>query len=576
MVKQTHKPILLLVSVLIGCADAQTGHLQDVRLFAKGSGKAISESSVSTLGLSEQAKRVVPNLLERLSSEDPAVGFQLIDELVVVELRHDLIHSSLRYDLSPSDYSVILRKVLPVLIAALSSSDSTASIIDQVNAGGEKSLSASGLKSRLLMTIDKITERYEFQDVAPLLAPLAEDDDPLVTRKAVRTLVRLRCPLAAPYLISQLHPEQPHQTYNAIKDLVRINAVEAAERIVSLLEAEDSNTRYWALWALVKLNARQYRDRVFEVVEQNRDESAIETYGLAALVKWDDPRAIRMAMKWLKSTDRNRRTMMSDRLAELGASQIAGGLIDLLRDPATIGGDKGTNANIRRQAMSLLATLSPTEAIPVLRELARGEHNFLAMTAVEELGRIRAVEGLPEVLALLDRRDPSGGNWHAATLALAKIGRPDTIPRLLADLKNRRPGSHHVETLLCLNIASDRDTYHRLCSVELENVEARPAVEALAEFSRQSGMRIVLSRNVHAVDSHRVVAGFARARMPASTVLDRILNVLNQSGHKYSIFIENGVMNVATIPEIYEFWEQWLRLQGLGTSEKVNAGVHRR
>lgn len=517
--------------------------------------------------LSEGAKRVVPNLLERLKSQDPVVLFQLIDELVAVERQDDVGRTSLRYDLSSSDYSVILQRALPCLIDALSSSDSATSLRVRLNAGRAllelldsehaEEWTTRSLKFKLLATIEMIAKAHELVGVAPVLAPLLEDENPRIVRGVIRLLVQLRSGLAAPYLTPQLRSKETHEVYFAIRDLMRINATDAAGHIASALTASNTDVRCWALQALVQFDARRFKQRIFELVEQNRErEDNFVRYAIAVLVKWDEPRAIPIAMKWLTSNNAYRRMELAEDLVELGGYQIVDSLIEFLCDPTIVGGDIGTNANIRRDAMSLLAKLDPIKAAPTLREYARGEHDFLAMAAAEELGKIRAAQAVPELLALLDRRDPSGGTWYYAMLALARIAEPNTIPRLLTELKRKRPGRSYPEALFALNVASDPDIYHKLHSIKLERAESLPLVESLAQLSEKCGIPMVLSEKVDAADRSREVSGLVSPT--AIDVLDRIVNVLNYSGYKHAVFIIDGAVNVATIPEVYDFWEAWL------------------
>lgn len=555
------------------------GAFTEVLLVARKLRTPSSTPDVPWFELSEEAKRVVPNLLERLKSQDPVVLFQLIDELVAVERQDDVGRTSLRYDLSPSDYSVILQRALPSLIAALSDSDAATRLLNQLNAGrAEKSIYAfldsseeltiASLKSKLLAKIEFIAKAHELVGVAPVLVPLLEDEDPRIVRRIIRLLVQLRSDLAVPYLIPQLRSKETHEVYFAIRDLMRINATDAAGHIASALTASNTDVRGWALQALVQFDARQFKEEIFELVNQNRErEDNLVHYGIAVLVKWGEPRVIPIAMKWLTSNNASRRMELAEDLVELGGYQIVDSLIEFLYDPTIVGGDIGTNANIRRDAMSLLAKLDPIKAAPTLREYARGEHDFLAMAAAEELGKIRAAEAVPELLALLDRRDPSGGTWYRAMLALARIAEPNTIPRLLAELRKRRPDRSYPKTLFALNVASDPDTYHKLHSIKLERAESLPLVESLAQLSEKCGIPMVLSEKVDAADRSRVVSRLVSPT--AIDILDRIVNVLNYSGYKCAVFITDGTVNVATIPEVYDFWETWLIRRQAGSSVRA-------
>jgi len=328
--------------------------------------------------------------------------------------------------------------------------------------------------------------------------------------------------------------------------------VDAAEHIVPLLDVSDSKTRYWAVWALVQLDARMYKENIFAAVKQSEVRDAIKPYGIAALIKWEDARAIPMAITRLMEDDMSLRDTMADRLVNLDAKQIVQPLIECLHDPTIVNSETKIHPD---EAMRLIAKLDPNEAIPILRGYAREEDQYLAMVAAKELGKIRASEGIPELLALLDRKDPSGGTWHRATCALAQIGQRETIPRVLSELKQKKPNSHHVDVLQYLSVASDPNTYQKLHSLKIEKLKSLNIPESLKQLSERCGITMVLSKNIETGDCARIVS-FATEDTAIKHLL-RILNGLNYSAHKYTFFIADGIVNIVTIQEAYSFWETW-------------------
>ncbi|MHC4881318.1 MAG: HEAT repeat domain-containing protein [Planctomycetota bacterium] len=515
--------------------------------------------------LSPEARDTIPNLTGRLSSGNPLVALELMDELIFYERDHDLIRTDFRYNLTSSDYTLILRRTLPVLISVSSDPNISMMLSEEIifkETNSRKSIDAGYARDLLidwmLSKVEYISEAYQVEAVAPLLSPLL-DEDFRAQKRVVKLLVQLRSPLASPYLISKIEQERNNQNeiYNILKALVRINAVDGVDHIASLLDVSNSNTRYWAVWALVQLDARQFHEQIFEAVKESKETESLKPYGIAAMVKWEDQRAIELAISRLKEKDMYLRTTMADQLIEIDAKQIVPSLLAFLNDPTMVGGDKGTDSNIRANAIRVIAKLDAEKAIPTLRGFAKSNRTFLAMTAAKALGEIRATDSIPELLSLLEVHDTSGGTWYSVTEALARVGQPNTFPRLLSELKQRLPQLHHAKVLWLMSIASDPETYQKLYSMKIYDLESLNISESVNQLTEKCKTPVLLSENVEADDCKRIVCG--GNEFAAMEGLLRILDTLNYSGGKYTFYIFEGKVHIVTIQEAYSFWDTFIK-----------------
>ncbi len=312
--------------------------------------------------LSEQARTAVPDLAARMQSEDSKVRFGLVDELVVDESDGDVLRTSMRYHLTDRDYSIILQNALKDLAKDVS-------VQDQL---------------RLLWRVRYINRTYSLTGIDQDIAEFAESSSTDVSNAAVRILIDLKSPLATPFLIPEL--SDPQKYYRAIQGLVKVNGKSAAPHIKKLLTVSDSKMQYWAVWALFNLDANEYKDDIYSSCVQNQQQSDINPYILAVLVKWKDARAFTFVMNRLKDADGVIREKMINRLVEIGAASIEDKVIDFLEQGQVEAPDKGTERNIKADAIRLLGKLKSQKAIPLLRKNVRSEDEFLRDVAAEQLG----------------------------------------------------------------------------------------------------------------------------------------------------------------------------------------------
>lgn len=481
--------------------------------------------------LSERAMDSIPNVIRRMQSDDPEVRYRLADELVAIERDVDFGKFYLPYELTSGDYSVILQNALKGLVHHLSD---------------EKGC-------LLLYKVQHISRSHTLSGIEPVIAEFADSPSFDVSSTAVRILVDLKSPLATPYLIPAL--KDPDKYYGAIHDLVTVKGTDAIPHIERLLSANDSNMQHWAVWALFNLGARDCEDKIYRSFVENQQWRDINPYVLAVLTKWGDSRVYPVVMRWLTTEDDlATRDRMITRLTNVNATPIEDSVIAFLESGRVQAPDKGTEHNIKADAMRLLGMLKSNKAIPLLRKTAGDKNDVLADVAAEQLGLMEAKEAVPELLSMLDTRRDS--YYWPATLALARIGEPATVERVLSELKKRRHSSHQVEVLETLAKVSAPQTYRMLRDAKLPELSSLPAEEYFAQIADKAKITLRVSYNIPQKDRDRVVAG--RKGHTGLSALRRGLAMLNCAGYHCALFIEEDTVHVVPIDETYSKWDDWL------------------
>lgn len=142
--------------------------------------------------LSEQAAANVPNVLFRMKSEDPNIRFELIDELVDTGSENDVRRSSLRYELTDSDYSIVLQNALEGLASKFPDRDIL----------------------RLLIKVQYICQIHSLTGIDRVISEFAGSPSFDISHTALRTLVDLKYRLLRDKKLPRL-PSIPVEEYFA-------------------------------------------------------------------------------------------------------------------------------------------------------------------------------------------------------------------------------------------------------------------------------------------------------------------------------------------------------------------------
>jgi len=379
-------------------------------------------------------------------------------------------------------------------------------------------------------------------------------DDPGLASEAERLLVRFKSPLVKPYLIEQLHAGPKGRRFLIVQHLAAIGATDAADHIEPLVQDPDENLRVWAVRALVDLGAKGSCDTIFNtMVEECPPLGEAQREGIAALLKLEDERAIPFAMMHLTSPNLSTRDSLADRIVAFQAVAIVPALVKILDDPTPVGGDAGTNSNIRRDVIRLLVGLGAEEAVPTFHRILNERNEFLACAAGEALARLQAREAIPDLLRRLGSEDYS--TWTSAASALAQFGDPEVAEAVMARLKRTDSHSHRVETLNTLALACHLEVRQRLKTIRLSAGKGLNLEDYARALSEWIGSSIMISP--------QALEGCEESRSAwpigsAWNALERLVATLNYSAYRCSVFIEpDGTIRVVTNEEAFGLWETY-------------------
>ncbi|MEX0775933.1 MAG: HEAT repeat domain-containing protein [Phycisphaeraceae bacterium] len=494
------------------------------------SGSAISAAEV-TQELSEAAKSSVPDVVRRMQSSDPDVRAALIEELVIPARRSGPTRATPRYKLTDEDYSLILERSLPGLAVHL----------------------PEQRQYSLMYEVAFLVKNCKVQGCDVGIAEFAGSPFPSVQRIALRNLIDMRSHAALPFLLPKLHGQDPGQLCDAIRDIVAVKGTEAGPRLEQILEHPDSDTRHWAAWALFQLDARTSAEKLYLTSIKDRQWNQINPYVLAVLIKWDDARTVPIAMRWLTDDALERRSTMRDRLLEVHAKTIQDALIKFLDTGEYEGRTAVANLNTKADAMRLLGAFGSTKAIPALRRLA-ADKDSTSQVAISQLGTLRAEEAIPDLLTILDTRSDTR---LETTLALANIGHPSIVGRVIAELRKQSTGSHRIHVLEALTQAAAPKTYEKLRTTQVKSIDTMPAPEYFAQIAGKVGMTAQLSSAVTPKDREIVVVG--QTGHTGLTALRHGVDAINYDGYDYALFLEEDRIHVLPVEEVFTRWDQWLK-----------------
>ena len=483
------------------------------------SGSAGGRAAV-TQELSPTILRLIPGAVERLHSGNVYERISVLDELVTVRRDGDETGLLFRHDLPASDYSVVVKSILAGDLEKVDERRASTvwwkmNHVARVYRLKDVVAPLTGylLKSAPPVQADILQTLKTLQAVGGVsqIVTLLRSPEEYVRREALDTLVSLGAKEAVPSLVALLRDKDALKRYYALTGLARVNGREAAAAIAKALEDESENNRYWALDALVKLDARAHAPALWRLTGDGR-RPRTEAYALAALISFAEPRAIPLAVKRATDSDLTRRTDMLELLVKVKARAIAPALVAVLESRTVLGGspsDTGTDGNIRRDIMTCLGLLRAREAIPVLRDYARGRdsNTFLQRASVTTLGVLGAKEAVNDLLPRLDER-VTGDEYATAEagVALAQIGDRGTW-RQLIDLAARPSCPYRSEIIGELNRHLDPELWERVQTQKVQGLYVK-SVKATAEaFSRESGIRIVLDYQPGRDSSPRAALG---------------------------------------------------------------------
>lgn len=457
-----------------------------------------------------ELKEAVPQVEEKLNSEDLPTRIAVLEKLVVYERDYDVTKTILPFNLSADDYAYVIRKIFEKDLAQIDVklASQTLSRIEFLM----RKFKLKEFSKNLVEYIPKYVpngmdfprigiqygilgalEALQAKEFAPQIALLLQTPIKHLYRETLDTLVELRAKESVPALASLLYDKNYQERYYALQSLIKVNGRGAAPSIAKLLDDENANNRYWALDALVKLNIKNFKPQIWKLIESGQNPTA-ESYAIAALIAFGDERAIPPAIARITDADDDRRNEMLRRIIETNATAIIPSLIVILENDAEYLVKEGENSHVRMGVINALEALQAREAIPVLRDYVRSKRNdFLQAGAVIALGKLSAREAVDDLLPLLNQNATGNAAYDAASaaLALAQIGERRTWQQLIdfAANPNCPAGSQIV---IALNRHINPQLWQKTVSIKIKGIDYKSIKTNADSFSAESGISIVL------------------------------------------------------------------------------------
>ena len=353
-----------------------------------------------------------------------------------------------------------------------------------------------GFRLQLLDTLRVIHADDCVAEVLPLLSsPLG-----YMRREALAALVEWNSKEAIPYLIVNLDPDDPNlkaadsfHVFSALQGLAKLRAIEAAPAIVPLIRNPHPDLPHYALDALYKLGARDQAAAIRPLLDP-AVASHTRAYAIAVSLAFDQPDVLPVAIAMATSKDLSDRSLLLEKLCEVRPPLVIPALIKVLEDRSVLGGDSGTDSNIRRDLMGCLASLGSQQAILILRQYARDPRNggFLQDAAVNALGLLRAKESAEDLLIILHRTNNADrSKTGKVAVALARLGEPTIWPQLLDYTDNPRNHSRN-KVMNELNFFLDPNLWEAIHDQKVVGWSIVPNNRAARLITLENGVRVVL------------------------------------------------------------------------------------
>jgi hypothetical protein len=250
----------------------------------------------------------------------------------------------------------------------------------------------------------------------------------------------------------------------------------------------------------------------------------------------------------------------------LKARTVAPALIAVLEGDAVLGGDIGTNSNIRADMMACLRELHALEAVPVLRVYARGKDGdtFLQSAAARALGVLGAQEAVNDLLPLLDERVTSDEDTRGeAAIALARIGDRKTWLRLI-ELAAKPDCYNRSEIISELNRQLDAELWQRIQTQKVQGLYINSVKTTVDHLSRESGIGIVLHFQPGKDQSPRASldgsgypwANTSSQEIPLIYGLNEIAEALSDDRipRTFTFIFEDKQVHIISVAQAIEWW----------------------
>jgi HEAT repeat protein len=520
---------------------------------------------------SQMVTRLPLAMTERLISSDIRQRISVLDEMVVYRTG-DVLGLTYRGVYSPSVYSQVLGAILVDDLRRLEKplqEQAIAKCCFAITGLKLKDLAPAlirllpGSETNAQWAILEALQATGAKAAIPQVTALLDSPDWQIRRLASETLVSFRAREVVPYLTGLLR--DPATRASALMSLAAVGDLEAAPAIAPLLNDPNETARYWALHALAELKAKGYAQAVWQLLER-KPSTQTAAYAIAVLVAFGEERAVPLAVAKATAIDFIERKEMLNFLIRLDAKDAVPELISVLEGDAILGGDIGSNSNIRRDVMEGLGRWKPIAAIPMLMRLVEHSKNrFLRDAAVATLGQLRAKEASSVILPLLDK-SVSGGSYESANaaIALAMMGDRTAWPHLSQFIQDSTH-PRRDEIIRELNYSLDPELWRRILGTDFQGSYSDTLAANLEAMSVAIGVPIYVESGIPKV-----------ARIHVNTSVNRIgvlrglwatIEQLNYSDkarpqNSYTCVIDHGAVHIMPLKDAIRWWQDNLRASG--------------
>lgn len=512
-----------------------------------------------------------PNAEEKLLSEDVNVRVSVLDELLVPVPRSCTGEQKLPFNLERSDYAFVLEKIFEKDLSSLDEKSSSqvwgkiSFLILRFEFKAFASVISRYLKEpnwRTQTTVTNVIRELDAREFDAELAPLLNSDQKYLREEVLRTLIRFESHKAVPALVTLLYDEDHLKRFYALQSLVKVRGRSASFHIARALQDQSEDNRYWALDALVKLKAKERVTDIWSLINSGQRPQT-ETYAVAALVYFEDPKAIPLAVSEITGTRKGDGTIL-ERLTNLNARQIIPALIAILDQPPADTPKWG-----RSDIVYALGKLGVRESSGTLRKYI-AQFPMSRRPVIQVLGEFEDKDSVNDLLDIFYKYLPDPPNnitndtyeSAEAAVALAKIGDPKTWKALIDAAENPR-FPYRGQVIQELNRHVDTSLWKKVMQAKVKGVDYKPINTNTDIFTLEGGIPIDLEfepgrdlSKTQPLEKEKFPWMRAGLEMPLLTGLREIISMIDAGTlpSTFTFVFDRGRIRILSVEKAIRWW----------------------
>jgi HEAT repeat protein len=398
------------------------------------------------------------------------------------------------------------------------------------------------------------------------ITPLLDSSEPYIRSIALEALISFRSKKAIPALIAKLYDANASQRYWAISKLTEINGKEAAPQIAKLIKDEDPTIRYLALDGIAKLNLKAQAKEIWYLLNTEQS-SQTQAYAIAALVYFNDPRAIKIAAERIANWKEEYDDILKY-ITELKAKPIIPSLLSILdNEKETSDKPYGRYNHI----IYCLNALEARESISVLRKYMHANPHARE-PVIGVLGHFEAKEAVDDLLEIFYKYLPNPPSSiqnetyesAEAAVALAEIGDPKTW-KILIDAAENPKYPYRSQIIQILNKKINLELWKKTQEIKVKGIDYKNIKENSEILSGESGIPIILEfdpkKNItRGVSPDNPQFPQLRAGMEISlkSYLESIVGTIDAGTlpNTFTFIFDSGQIRIITVENAVQWWRK--------------------